>query len=240
MRPSPPCPSTPCPSSSSSPLAVACEVRIPASSIILVGELTVPPDCSGAVVFAHGSGSSRHSPRDRAVAAILRSVGFATLLFDLRTPEEESLDRLISWLRADPVAPAQRLAHAVCWMQEQPALRERRIGLFGSGTGGAAALLAAAGLQDEIAAVVCRGGRPDLVEHCLDEVRAPTLLLAADSDLPVLERNREALDQLGCERELKVIEGASHLFREAGALDQVAGLAAGWFRGYLTRSAGLH
>jgi putative phosphoribosyl transferase len=225
---------------SSSSVAATREVRIPASSITLVGDLALPPDCCGVVVFAHGTGSSRHSPRDRAVAAMLRSVGFATLLFDLRTPEEESLDRLIAWMRADPMVPAQRLAHVVEWLHQQRALRDQRIGFFGSGTGAAGALLAAAALPEEIGAVVCRGGRPDLVEHCLAEVQAPTLLLAGERDPPVLERNREALTQFVCDHRLEVIEGASHLFREPGVLDQVSGHAAAWFRSFLTASAGLH
>jgi putative phosphoribosyl transferase len=216
------------------------EVRIPASSITLIGELTVPADCNGVVLFAHGSGSSRHSARDRAVAAALRSVARPTLLFDLRTPQEESMDRMVGWLQHDPLIPAQRLGHATVWIKQQPELQDCRVGYFGSDTGAAAALLAASALGTEISAVVCRGGRPDLVEECLSDVETATLLLVADQDPSVLERNREAMDLLGGQKELAIITGATHQFREKDVPEQVASLASTWFRSFLAPGVEVH
>ncbi len=209
------------------------DVLIPCADVLLAGELSMPDDGHGVVVFAHGSGSSRHSPRDRVVAQTLRSLGLGTLQFDLRTADEESLDRLIGWLRFDTEQLAARVVAATAWLRRHPGCVGAQIGYFGAGSGAAAALLAAAAPANDIAAIVCRGGRPDLASAHLPAVRAPTLLLVGDRDTPTLGINRQALPQLRCEKELVVIPGASHLFREPGTLDQVATLSATWLRGFM-------
>ncbi|MGD9890852.1 MAG: dienelactone hydrolase family protein [Dehalococcoidia bacterium] len=189
----------------------------------------MPVDPPGVVLFAHGSGSSRHSPRNRAVAAALNKAGLATLLLDLLTPEEERLDRSTARLRFDIGLLAARVIGAIDWLTEYEGTRGAAIGLFGASTGAAAALVAAAERPELVAAVVSRGGRPDLAKDVLTRVRAPTLLIVGGNDHHVLDVNRAALAGLGPGSLLEVIPGATHLFEEPGALDAVAMFAAGWF-----------
>lgn len=217
------------------------DVRIPFGSLSLAGEFVAPSeDDQGVVVFVHGSGSSRHSPRDRMIAKSLHALGMGTLQFDLRTAEEESLDRIIGWLRFDPEGLAQRVVQATRWVLEQPGMQDRKIGYFGAGSGVAAALLASAQLQDTVTAVVCRGGRTDLAGETLSSVRAATLLLVGEMDHDTLAINRDCLSTLQCEKELVVIPGADHGFREPGTLDQAATMTATWLHGYLTTGLGFH
>jgi len=205
------------------------DVEIPVGDAVLEGRLVVPPGARGVVLFAHGSGSSRFSRRNRFVAELLQGAGLATLLFDLLTAEEEVVDRITADLRFDIELLAHRLAAAVDWIQHEGHCRHLRIGLFGSSTGAAAALIAAAARPDAVAAVVSRGGRPDLAGDALGRVQAPTLLLVGGDDDIVLGLNRRALAELPCEKELSVIPGATHLFEEPGALERVAERAARWF-----------
>jgi putative phosphoribosyl transferase len=185
------------------------------------------------VVFAHGSGSSHHSPRNRQVAGALNEAGLGTLLFDLLTPIE-ALDRALVF---DIVLLAERLAAATAWLRVQPEAEHTRVGYFGASTGAAAALVAAAHPDADIAAVVSRGGRPDLAGVSLAKVRAPTLLIVGGHDDLVLDLNRQAQSLLVCENELAVVPGATHLFEEPGTLEAVAGLARGWFVGHLAPAA---
>ena len=208
------------------------EVRIPAGSANLGGELSIPPDAAGMVLFAHGSGSSRHSPRNQYVALVIREAGVGTLLFDLLTREEEAVDLATRHLRFDIGLLARRLVEATGWAQEQDDTGHLRTGYFGSSTGGAAALVAAAAGED-IGAVVSRGGRPDLAGAALPRVMSPTLLIVGGRDYGVIELNQEAFAQLQCKKELKIVPGATHLFEEPGALEEVARLAAEWFREHL-------
>jgi dienelactone hydrolase len=208
-------------------------VQITADTVTLEGNLSLPEGASAVVLFAHGSGSGRHSPRNRHVARVLNEAKLATLLIDLLTPEEEVLDRLIAHLRFDIDLLARRLVHATDWLTHQSDTRRLRIGYFGASTGAAAALLAAAELPDLVGAVVSRGGRPDLAGPALPRVRAPTLLIVGGNDVQVIELNRAALAQLRCEKQLVIIPGATHLFEEPGALDEVARLAREWFRRHL-------
>jgi dienelactone hydrolase len=201
----------------------------------LSGDLDVPPDAVGVVVFAHGSGSGRHSPRNRAVAAALRRAGLATLLMDLLTAEEEARDTRTGELRFDIGFLAGRLVGAVGWLAGEPATKALPVGCFGASTGGGAALVAAAELPGEIGAVVSRGGRPDLAGAALERVTAPTLLIVGGEDHVVVELNRRALQRIGAEKRLDIVPGATHLFEEPGALDEVARMAAGWFTGHLGR-----
>ncbi|MFD7325960.1 phosphoribosyltransferase family protein [Streptomyces sp. NPDC059875] len=201
------------------------EVRIPVTEAPVAGHLVVPEGAAGIVLFAHGSGSSRHSPRNRAVAEDLNRAGLGTLLFDLLT-EEEAADRANVF---DTELLADRLARATAWLGEQPGLRGLRTGYFGASTGAAAALWAAADPAAHVAAVVSRGGRPDLAGPRLAAVRAPTLLIVGGRDPLVLDLNAEAQRQLRCENELVVVPGATHLFEEPGTLERVGELAAGWF-----------
>ncbi len=200
------------------------EVAIPAEGTVLPGSLSVPADAVGTVVFAHGSGSSRFSPRNMQVAAVLNEARLATLLFDLLTPEED-LDRRNVF---DVPLLAKRLAAATSWLEVEPELCHLAIGYFGASTGAAAALWAAAE-NTGVAAIVSRGGRPDLASARLPDVCSPTLLIVGGLDDVVLELNRAALELLECEAELRVVEGATHLFEEPGTLDEVASLARGWF-----------
>src|SRR2546426_5344275 len=209
------------------------EVRIPAGRAMLDGNLTIIAQAKGLVLFAHGSGSSRHSPRNQFVARTLNEAGLATLLFDLLTPEEESVDLYTREHRFNIGLLAERLVHATKWAKEQEPTRDLRIGYFGSSTGGGAALVAAAELPDRIGAVVSRGGRPDLAGDALPKVKSPTLLIVGGLDYPVIEMNQEALARLRCEKELKVVPGATHLFEEPGTLEEVARLAANWFQRHL-------
>ena len=208
-------------------------IRVPDSPMTLVGDLVVPENASGLVVFAHGSGSSRHSPRNRHVAAVLNRHGLATLLIDLLTPAEE-LDRRNVF---DIGLLARRLLSATAWAKEQPELGSLPIGYFGASTGAGAALAAAADAGERVAAVVSRGGRPDLAAPRLAGVRACVLLIVGGRDSVVLDLNRQALQQLGGRAELAIVPGATHLFEEPGTLDEVARLAADWFARHLASRA---
>ncbi|RYD84444.1 MAG: alpha/beta hydrolase [Verrucomicrobiaceae bacterium] len=205
------------------------EVKIPARMATLSGTLTLPSHAPGLVLFAHGSGSSRHSPRNRTVARTLNEAGLATLLFDLLTREEEEEDQYTGHLRFNIGLLADRLGHATAWLREDPSLRELAVGYFGSSTGGGAALVAAAADPAGVRAVVSRGGRPDLAGSALEAVRAPTLLIVGGDDDVVIDLNRTAMEQMSCEVELEIIPGATHLFEERGALEKVAQLASDWF-----------
>ena len=200
------------------------DVVIQTGAVRLVGHLTIPEECAGLVVFAHGSGSSRHSPRNRFVAAVLNSAGLGTLLFDLLTPDEE-FDRAAVF---DIELLADRLGVVTQWLEAQPEARGLRIGYFGASTGAGAALWAAAQPNSSIAAIVSRGGRPDLAGSKLGQVRAPTLLIVGGHDEVVLELNRQAQMQLRCESKLAVVPGATHLFEEPGALEEASRLAGDW------------
>ena len=215
------------------------EVAIPADGASLAGNLTIPAGAKGIVLFAHGSGSSRHSPRNVWVASRLSRDGLATLLFDLLTPDEEARDLHTREHRFDIALLAQRLVHAVRWLDAQPELRELAPGFFGASTGSAAALVAAAQLGDRVRAVVSRGGRPDLAGAAtLARVTAPTLLIVGSLDDVVIDLNRKAEAHLRCERRLAIVPGASHLFEEPGTLAQVAALASEWLVEYLVVESG--
>jgi pimeloyl-ACP methyl ester carboxylesterase len=203
----------------------------------LDGDLVVPDGAAGIVLFAHGSGSSRHSRRNRMVAEKLNGQGFGTLLVDLLTAEEEEVDRVTAEPRFDIDLLAGRLIGATDWLREEPTTSSLGIGLFGASTGAAAALVAAAERPGEVGAVVSRGGRPDLAGDALPRVRAPTLLIVGGRDPVVLELNRQAQEHLRTENQLVVVPGATHLFEEPGALEVVSSLAAEWFSRYL-RSEG--
>jgi dienelactone hydrolase len=204
-------------------------VRVDAGGVTLEGNLLIPPNSHGLVLFAHGSGSSRFSSRNRAVAAFLREGGLGTLLIDLLTRDEEEVDLRTGHLRFDIQLLADRLVGTVKWLVRQDATGAMRIGLFGASTGAGAALVAAARLPEQIGAVVSRGGRPDLAGRALPLVQAPTLLIVGGNDGPVIEMNREAYEKMTCEKKLVIIPGATHLFEEPGALEQVAELARDWF-----------
>lgn len=208
-------------------------VQIRAGGILIEGDLTVPLTAAGLVVFAHGSGSSRFSRRNRQVAEFLGKRGFATLLLDLLTAEEETVDERTSEYRFDIARLGPRVSAAADWAATRPDLETLPIGCFGASTGAAAALIAAAERPATIAAVVSRGGRPDLAGEALSRVKAPTLLIVGGYDEPVIELNREAIRQMHAHVELEIVPGATHLFEEPGTLDQVADLAAGWFGRYL-------
>ena len=215
------------------------DVRIPAGRTHLEGELSLPAGAPGVVLFAHGSGSSRHSPRNQFVARVIRESGNGTLLFDLLTPAEGIEDDVTARLRFDIGLLAERLVAATRWLRTQPETRTCSIGYFGSSTGGGAALVAAAELGKDLNAVVSRGGRPDLAGHALPRVQSPTLLIVGEYDDVVIRLNEEALAALRCEKELKIVPHATHLFEEPGALEEVARLAADWFHRHLKRrSAG--
>jgi putative phosphoribosyl transferase len=203
--------------------------EIAANGVLLPADLAGPPQSSGCVIFAHGSGSSRLSPRNLRVALALQEAGVATLLFDLLTPAEERDARNVF----DIALLAERLLAATRWAAAQPEVEGRPVGYFGASTGAAAALIAAAELGSAVSAVVSRGGRPDLAAGRLAEVQAPTLLVVGGADTIVLELNREAAAELRCEHELAIVPGATHLFEEPGALDAVARLAKDWFLRHL-------
>ncbi|XKE43891.1 dienelactone hydrolase family protein [Halomonas organivorans] len=204
--------------------------RIETGDAILEGDLTRPAQAAGIVVFAHGSGSSRFSVRNRQVAAYLADQGMATLLFDLLTPEENVVDERTRRLRFDIPLISRRLIGAVDWVAEASETRELRIGLFGASTGAAAALVAAAERPDRVATVVSRGGRPDLAGEALERVHASTLLLVGERDYQVLELNEQARERIPGDCELIVVPGATHLFEEPGTLEEVQAHAARWFR----------
>ena len=207
--------------------------QIQLGKVTLRGQIDVPEGATGIVLFAHGSGSSRLSPRNQHVARILRSAGLATLLFDLLSEEEEQLDLRTRHLRFDIKLLSERLLEAETWLETNPHTRGLKVGIFGSSTGGAAALEAAARISERIHAVVSRGGRPDLAGPSLLKVQCPTLLIVGERDEAVLNLNRQALGRLTCVKELVTIPGATHLFEEAGALEKVAALAADWFKSHL-------
>ena len=214
-------------------------VEIPSGDAALAGELSVPVGAQGVVLFAHGSGSSRHSPRNQFVARTIREAGVGTLLFDLLTREEEAVDTHTRHLRFDIGMLARRLVDATNWVKREADLWHLRVGYFGSSTGGGAALVAAAELGDQTGAVVSRGGRPDLAgSDALQRVKSPTLLIVGGLDVPVIGMNEEAYAWLRCEKELKIVPGATHLFEEPGKLEEVARLAAEWFRRHLQSEAG--
>lgn len=216
-------------------------VRIPAGGVTLDGDLVVPPGARGAVLFAHGSGSSRHSPRNRFVARVLQGAGLATLLMDLLTPEEEAVDRRTAQLRFDVGLLADRLVAATDWLLSASPLPLREgggrgslpIGYFGASTGAGAALVAAAKRPEVVGAVVSRGGRPDLAGAALPRVRAPTLLIVGGADVPVIAMNEEARARMRAPVELRIVPGATHLFEEPGALEAVASLARDWLTRHL-------
>jgi len=202
-------------------------------SVSLRGTLELPAESSGLVLFVHGSGSSRFSPRNQSVARVMRETGLGTLLFDLLTPEEEAIDLQTRHLRFDIPLLARRLVAVTGWIKSRPETSRLRLGYFGASTGGAAALIAAAELGDEIRAVVSRGGRPDLAGEALPKVTAPTLLIIGELDDVVIQLNEEAFDQLRCVKQLQIIPSATHLFEEPGTLEEVAHLAANWFQRFL-------
>jgi dienelactone hydrolase len=212
-------------------------VEIPARRAILTGTLTVPRAAGGIVLFAHGSGSSRHSPRNRMVAQVLREAELATLLLDLLTPAEEAQDRYTAHLRFDIGLLAERLTAATDWLSQRPDTRELGIGYFGASTGAAAALVAAAVQPQRVQAMVSRGGRPDLAGQALQCVQAPTLLIVGENDPLVLRLNQEAQTHLRGVRHLAIIPGATHLFEEPGALEEIARLAREWFTRYVRSAA---
>jgi putative phosphoribosyl transferase len=204
-------------------------VHIPANGIKLEGALVIPPGAQGIVLFAHGSGSSRHSPRNNFVAQVLQSAGMGTLLMDLLTPQEDATYET----RFDIDLLTQRLERATRWLMDQPPSASLDIGYFGASTGAAAALQAAATLGSSIGAVVSRGGRPDLAMSTLARVQSPTLLIVGGLDEIVIDLNRQAYDKLTAEKHLAIVPGATHLFEEPGTLQEAARLAADWFKRYL-------
>jgi putative phosphoribosyl transferase len=206
-------------------------VHVTIGSITLDGNLLVLPGATGIVLFAHGSGSSRFSSRNRYVASVLREANLGTLLIDLLTPREEQRDNITAELRFDIGMLADRLVGTAEWLRGQHA--NTKIGLFGASTGGGAALVAAAERPELIHAVVSRGGRPDLAGPALPLVEAPTLLIVGGDDVPVIAMNREAYDQMRCERRMEIVPGATHLFEEPGTLEEVARLATDWFQRHL-------
>ena len=207
-------------------------VRVDAGRVTLEGDLSVPPHARAVVLFAHGSGSSRFSSRNKRVAAFFNDSAFATLLIDLLTPNEDEIDARTREYRFDIGRLAERLIGAVEWLAHEPATAKLPVALFGASTGGGAALVAAAEIPDRVAAVVSRGGRPDLAGPALARVRAPTLLIVGGDDEAVIELNRAALAQLTAPARLEVVPGATHLFEEPGALDEVARHAAAWIESY--------
>jgi putative phosphoribosyl transferase len=208
-------------------------VSIPAAGVTLEADLSVPQPARGLIVFAHGSGSSRHSPRNRMVAARLHDSGFATVLADLLTLAEERGDARTGALRFDIELLADRVTGIMDWAGELAVTRRLAVGVFGASTGAAAALVAAARRPERVRAVVSRGGRPDLAGEALARVVAPTLLIVGGDDYQVVRLNQEAAERLGGARELRMVPGATHLFSEPGALERVAMLAAAWFSAYL-------
>ena len=208
-------------------------VQVPAGSVTLEGNLTLPEESRGIVLFAHGSGSSRHSSRNRYVAKLLNEGALATLLIDLLTLDEDAVDRLTRRLRFDIPLLAERLVGATDWLTQYPSTQNLPIGYFGASTGAGAALVAAAERPEVVDAVVSRGGRPDLAGPVLSLVRAATVLIVGENDPEVIELNCTALAQLRCEKQLVIVPGATHLFEESGALENVARLARQWFERHL-------
>lgn len=215
------------------PEALKEAVQIAVGRVAVDADLNVPDRAAGLVVFAHGSGSSRFSRRNRAVAGALESAGFGTLLLDLLTPGEESVDERTREHRFDIEMLGARVVGAIDWMRTRPDLRDLPVALFGASTGAAAALIAAAARPDAVQAVISRGGRPDLADRALPNVQAPTLLIVGGHDEPVIEMNRDAMRRMRAPVELEIVPGATHLFEERGALEQVTRLAADWCRRHL-------
>lgn len=213
-------------------------VTVPSGDAALAGDLVLPDGALGMVLFAHGSGSSRFSPRNRAVAAELHRAGFGTLLLDLLTEDEERDDLLTARHRFDIPLLARRLADTVDWLGRRPDTAELPVGLFGASTGAAAALVAVAERPDRVSAVVSRGGRPDLADASLPRVTAPVLLIVGGDDHTVFDLNRQAAERLTAKHDIHVVPGATHLFPEPGALQQVAAAAAGWFGDHLAPGSG--
>lgn len=211
-------------------------ITLHTGQLALNGDLTIPEDAAGVIVFAHGSGSGRHSPRNQRVARSLVHAGFATLLFDLLTAAEEATDRYTAHLRFDIPLLAERLVGAIAWVRGHRRLGSLPIGLFGASTGAAAALIAAT--RTGVAAVVSRGGRPDLAGQALTEVQCPTLLIVGGHDPEVIQLNHLALRQMIAPAKLHIVPGATHLFEEPGTLDEVTRLASSWFQEYLVRHVG--
>jgi dienelactone hydrolase len=211
-------------------------VQVTAGPVHLEGELKVPAEAQAVVLFAHGSGSSRQSPRNRYVAEVLREANLATLLIDLLTAEEEAVDIHTAHLRFNIELLAERLVGATDWLVQNPQTANLAIGYFGASTGAGAALVAAAARPDMVHGIVSRGGRPDLAGPALSQVRAPTLLIVGGEDVPVIRLNQQARDQLAVrDKQLVIIPGATHLFEEPGALEEVARLAAAWFMRHSSR-----
>ena len=209
------------------------EVEIQAGRAVLSGNLIIPKNADALVLFAHGSGSSGHSPRNEVVARTLNKAGLGALLFDLLTPDEEAIDMRTREHRFNIGLLAERLLHATRWVKQQKETGDLRVGYFGSSTGGGAALVAAAETPQDVGAVVSRGGRPDLAGDALPKVQAPTLLIVGGNDDIVIELNEMARDQMRCEVKLEIVPGATHLFEEPGALDKVAKLGSDWFSAHL-------
>jgi dienelactone hydrolase len=212
----------------------ASAIEIPADGVLLEGDLTLPPDARGIVVFAHGSGSGRFSPRNRAVAAVLARAGLATVLMDLLTAAEEVVDLRTRHLRFDVTLLGRRVIATIDWFAADPDLGTLPLGCFGASTGAAAALIAAARRPERVGAVVSRGGRPDLADGALRFVTAPTLLIVGGNDVEVLRLNQQALAELAGDARLEIVPGATHLFEEPGALERVAVLARDWFLRHLS------
>jgi putative phosphoribosyl transferase len=208
-------------------------VRIAIGSVAVDADLHVPDRASGLVIFAHGSGSSRFSRRNRAVAGALESAGFGTLLLDLLTPDEEAVDERTRDYRFDVEMLGERVIGAIDWQRTRLELRDLPVALFGASRGAAAALVAAAARPDAVGAVISRGGRPDLADRALPNVQSPTLLIVGGHDEPVIEMNRDAMRRMRAPVELEIVPGATHLFEEHGALEQVTRLAIGWCRRHL-------
>jgi dienelactone hydrolase len=208
-------------------------VRVRAAGVELDGTLAIPANAQGIVLFAHGSGSSRFSARNRYVASFLREGGLATLLIDLLTPDEDAVDSVTAEFRFDIGRLAERLVGTCEWLGAERETADLPIGLFGASTGGGAALVAAAALPDRIRAVVSRGGRPDLAGDALQQVRAPTLLIVGGDDSVVIQLNRSAMQQLRAPHRLEIVAGATHLFEEPGTLEEVARLARDWLTRFL-------
>jgi putative phosphoribosyl transferase len=208
-------------------------VNIPVDGVTIEGDLRMPSAARGIVVFAHGSGSSRLSPRNRYVGDVLERAGLATLLMDLLTQREEAVDQFTAQFRFDIRLLTERLVAATDWLIQQAETRELGVGYFGASTGAAAALIAAAERVDVVRAVVSRGGRPDLAGEALSRVQAPTLLIVGGRDEVVIQLNQTAFQRLGAEKKLEIVPGATHLFEEPGTLEEVARLACDWFLRYL-------
>lgn len=213
------------------------EVLVQSGEVSLEGTLAIPQDAQSIVVFAHGSGSSRFSERNRHVADALNQAGLATLLFDLLTAEEHQVDQITRELRFDIGLLATRLTGAVDWLEQQSQTSQYRIGLFGASTGAAAALITAAERPDRIATVVSRGGRPDLAGQALGQVQASVLLIVGGQDFAVIDMNRQAARSLQTQHHIEIVPGATHLFEEPGKLEQVAKLAQDWFKSHLVQTS---